>query len=56
MKSVHRASVFAVHSAVVVRAEGSCQTINLRFGQVNGCLLSYQLQCGLGAPQESRIW
>lgn len=47
IQSQQRSSVFAVHSAVVW-AEGSCRTINPRLGQVNGCLLPYQLQAGNG--------
>ena len=55
MKSLQRSCVFAIHNPVG-RAEGSCRSINPRFGQVNGCSLPHQLQWGLGAPQQSRIW
>lgn len=60
MKSQQRSSVFAVHSAAGW-AEGSYRTTNLRLGQVNGCLLPYQLQAGNGhAPGkydlEMRSW
>lgn len=50
MKSLQRSSVFAVHSAVV-RAGGSCWTVNLWLGQVNGCLHSPAHIRGLGTPQ-----